>query len=134
MVRTGRGLGELKTFDIRDLATDNMSGLCVKSLHADGLGEGKVRLVDGDGGAAAPGARPAQQRHVAHEALGRDEEQLRRARGIAHRHVRPHAKEQMLHGRRLARKRGCDHGVNNASFRADTLFNVEDDLRDGQHL
>eukprot|EP00900_Chrysochromulina_parva_P020763 jgi/Chrpa1/331/Chrysochromulina_OHIO_Genome00004768-RA len=87
-----------------------------------------------DGGAVAPGARPAQQRHVAHEALGRDEEQLRRARGIAHRHVRPHAKEQMLHGRRLARKRGCDRGVNNASFRADTLFNVEDDLRDGQHL
>jgi hypothetical protein len=86
-----RGTQKLRTFDIRDLAADNMSGLCVKSLHADGLGEGKVRLV-------------------------------------------PHAKEQMLHGRRLARKRGCDHGVNNASFRADTLFNVEDDLRDGQHL
>ena len=36
--------------------------------------------------------------------------------------------------RRLARKRGCDHGINNACFRADTLFNVADDLRDGPHL
>ena len=42
-----RGTQKLRTFDIRDLAADNMSGLCVKSLHADGLGEGKVPLRSG---------------------------------------------------------------------------------------
>jgi hypothetical protein len=36
--------------------------------------------------------------------------------------------------RRLAWKCCCDHRVNNARFEADTLFNVSDDLRVGQHL